>query len=85
MIIWTTTPWTLPSNQAVCLNPDLEYALLKGDFGRGPEYMVIAEALVEDAMQRYQCESFDRVGSATGQSLENLLLQHPFTMTDKCQ
>ena len=32
-VIWTTTPWTLPANQAVALHPDLEYVLVKGKFG----------------------------------------------------
>ena len=43
VIIWTTTPWTLPANQAVCLHPDIDYAFVKV----GDEVFVIAEKLVE--------------------------------------
>lgn len=43
MLIWTTTPWTLPANQAVCLHADIDYAfVLVGD-----ELLVMAEKLVE--------------------------------------
>ena len=73
LVIWTTTPWTLPANQAVCLHPELEYVLLQC----GDERLVLAEALYESALERYQL-SGDIIARFKGVALENLQLQHPF-------
>ena len=78
VVIWTTTPWTLPANQAVSLGPDIDYALVQVNLGAGDERLVIAESLIEDAMKRYAIETFAIVGRATGSQLEHKLLQHPF-------
>ncbi len=78
VVIWTTTPWTLPANQAVSLGPDIDYALVQVNLGTGDERLLIAESLIEDAMKRYGIESFSIVGRAKGSQLENKLLQHPF-------
>ena len=74
VVIWTTTPWTLPANQAVSLHPELEYSLLKVK----QEYLLIASDLVESCCQRYAIEQYTVVGACLGQALENTLLQHPF-------
>jgi len=78
VIIWTTTPWTLPSNQAVSLGGDLDYVLVQLDLGQGAERILLAEALVEDAMKRYGVEEYSIVGRCQGQALEKCELQHPF-------
>lgn len=78
IVIWTTTPWTLPSNQAVCLHAELEYALVQCELDQGSELLVLATEMVAGIMSRYQCEQFEIIGSATGAALENQLLQHPF-------
>lgn len=78
VVIWTTTPWTLPSNQAVSLNAELDYVLVQLDLGLGQERILLAEGLVEDAMQRYGVESYTVVGRCQGSALEKALLQHPF-------
>lgn len=78
VVIWTTTPWTLPSNQAVCLHAELEYALVQCELDQGSELLVLATEMVAGIMSRYQCEQFEIIGSATGAALENQLLQHPF-------
>ena len=75
LVIWTTTPWTLPANQAVSLHPELHYALVEVE---SREYLVMAEALVESAMQRYGIEDYRIVASCAGAALENSALQHPF-------
>ena len=77
IVIWTTTPWTIPSNQAVSLNANLEYALVQCDVGAGSELLIMADALVDENMQRYGIESFEVLGRCLGQSLENSLLIHP--------
>ncbi len=78
MVIWTTTPWTLPANQAVALNPSLEYAVAAFDGKHGKERMVVAEAMLKDVMDRYDVEHYHVVGYAKGEAFEGLKLQHPF-------
>lgn len=77
VVIWTTTPWTIPSNQAVSLNATLEYALVSCDAGAGTELLIMADALVAQNMQRYGIEQFEVVARCAGQALENQLLTHP--------
>lgn len=72
--IWTTTPWTLPANQAVALNPFLEYVLVQVQ----GEKIVVAKDLLESIMQRYGIEKYAELGQVRGEQLEGLLLQHPF-------
>jgi isoleucyl-tRNA synthetase len=71
--IWTTTPWTLPANQAVSVHPEFDYVLLQA----ADECLVLAEDLYESALERYEIEA-TVVGRFKGVVLENLLLQHPF-------
>jgi len=78
VVIWTTTPWTLPANEAVCLNPNLDYVLVECSGNKGTERLLIAEALWKDAMGRYGFEEHRVVAYCTGQALENTKLQHPF-------
>jgi isoleucyl-tRNA synthetase len=78
VVIWTTTPWTLPSNQAVSLNAELGYALVRCDVGQGEELMLLAADMVEDIMSRYQASSHKVLATAKGQAFERQLLQHPF-------
>ncbi|GGK83568.1 isoleucine--tRNA ligase [Amphritea balenae] len=78
VVIWTTTPWTLPSSQAVSLNAELDYVLVQCDTGTGVERLLLVEALVEDAMQRYGVEDYSIVGRCKGAALENQQVQHPF-------
>ena len=78
VVIWTTTPWTLPSNQAVCLHAELAYTLVRCDLGNGSELMLLASDMVDSVMARYGCENFERLAETGGQNLEKLLVQHPF-------
>jgi len=78
MVIWTTTPWTLPANEAVALNPELDYALLECVGEHGTERLVLAEALLKDAMARYAFTQHRVVAYCQGSALEGLKLQHPF-------
>ena len=78
VVIWTTTPWTLPANRAVSVNPELDYALVQADLGRGDERLLFAEALLKDAMLRYGCEQYQVVAYCKGSDLEHLKLAHPF-------
>ncbi|MDE2088685.1 MAG: isoleucine--tRNA ligase [Gammaproteobacteria bacterium] len=78
MVIWTTTPWTLPANRAVALNPALDYVVVQCEAGRGPERLVLADALLKDAMLRYGIEDYRVVAYCRGADLEGLKLAHPF-------
>ena len=77
-VIWTTTPWTLPANMAVSLHPDFEYVLVKAETPIGSFNLLLADALHEDALERYEAEKFSIIGRCTGSALEHQLLQHPF-------
>ena len=78
VVIWTTTAWTLPANRAVSLNPELEYAVVQADAGHGTERLLIAEALLKDAMLRYGCDHYKVVAYCKGGDLEGIKLAHPF-------
>jgi isoleucyl-tRNA synthetase len=78
-VIWTTTPWTLPANQAVSVHPALQYDLIKTEIG----YLILAFDLAADCLKRYQLGgSNDRgdgiAATCYGSALEGLPLQHPF-------
>jgi isoleucyl-tRNA synthetase len=78
-VIWTTTPWTLPANQAVCVHPELQYDLIRTEKG----YLILAYDLATQCLARYQLGgSNDRgdgmAATCKGSALEGLLLQHPF-------
>jgi isoleucyl-tRNA synthetase len=72
--IWTTTPWTLPANQAVALHPELPYVLVE----TAGERLLLAEALLESCLRRYQITDYKIQVQCTGKALEGLKLQHPF-------
>jgi len=75
VVIWTTTPWTLPANEAVSLHPELNYVLVQA----GDKQLVLAEDLMESALDRYELAQEHQVlARFTGQVLELLSLNHPF-------
>ncbi|MBN8778061.1 isoleucine--tRNA ligase [Thiobacillus sp.] len=75
IVIWTTTPWTLPANQAVALHPDFQYALVRTAKG----LLILAESLREAALTRYGlADGAEAIAHTTGQALEGVLLWHPF-------
>ena len=71
-VIWTTTPWTIPSNVAVCINKSIEYVLAKN----GNEHFVIAKDLLEACSTRWELE-LEQVGLVLGKDLENIKMNHP--------
>ena len=76
--IWTTTPWTLPANEAVCLNGELDYVLVSGDVQGRAVNLVLARDLADNVIARIGMENVSRLGSASGAALEHLKLRHPF-------
>jgi len=74
LVIWTTTPWTLPANEAVSLHAELDYVLIEV----GSQQLVLAADLVDDCLARYEITEKPKVlASFTGVELEGLLLDHP--------
>lgn len=78
IVIWTTTPWTLPANRAVAVNEGLEYSLVQIDTENGKQRLVIASELLKDAMDRYGVNHFHALGYCQGSELELLQVNHPF-------
>lgn len=74
VVIWTTTPWTLPANQAVSVNPELDYVVVQ----TGDERLIVAEALLESVAKRCALKEAKIVSKIKGQKLEHLQLRHPF-------
>ncbi|RZG48481.1 isoleucine--tRNA ligase [Acinetobacter wuhouensis] len=77
IVIWTTTPWTLPANQAVALHAEIEYQLVEVQTERGTQNLILAKDLVESACERYKLENPKVLADFVGAKLENLKLQHP--------
>ena len=71
--IWTTTPWTLPANQAVSLNPAYDYVVVQ----TSDERLLLAEALYESSLERYGMTG-EVIARCKGEDVEGLFLQHPF-------
>ena len=78
VIIWTTTPWTLPANQAVALHPEMAYHLVEIRDAGKTSYMVLAAELESVCMERYGYSDYVSIASFKGRDLEGLLLHHPF-------
>jgi isoleucyl-tRNA synthetase len=76
--IWTTTPWTLPANQAVALHPQIDYALVEFDLGDGRERLIVASERVEPLMRTLGVGAWTTLAEVKGEALEHLQLHHPF-------
>ena len=78
VLIWTTTPWTLPANLAVALNGAVEYVLVQVDSDQGAERLLLAEELLAAALKRYGIDRYTVVARGKGDALDRQLLRHPF-------
>lgn len=78
MLIWTTTPWTLPANVAVALSPRLPYV----GVNTGEEILVMAEPLVERVMAENDIVGYSVSDSFTGEEMEGLFCKHPWADRD---
>jgi len=72
VVIWTTTPWTIPANQALNMHPDLTYALVDV----GDRYLILGEGLVEESLKRYGLTG-SVVATAKGALFEGVRFKHP--------
>lgn len=72
-VIWTTTPWTIPSNLAIALNPNYKYVLVRA----GQELWILAEALLETMMKEIKIDDYEIVGDISPAELEKKKFKHP--------
>ncbi|MDH4165176.1 MAG: isoleucine--tRNA ligase [Gammaproteobacteria bacterium] len=78
IVIWTTTPWTLPANQAVAVHAEFDYSLLAVDAGAGEELLIVAAELAASVLQRAGVTVSRELARVKGAALEHLRLRHPF-------
>ena len=82
LVIWTTTPWTLPANEAVALRSDIRYALVQIErsaaSGATREWLVLADELRTACLTRYGATEIQVLARFDGAALEKLALAHPF-------
>ncbi|HED4470238.1 TPA: isoleucine--tRNA ligase [Pasteurella multocida] len=73
-VIWTTTPWTIPSNRAIAIHENLDYQLVQFN----DERVILAKDLVEEVAKAVGVEQVVVLGESKGKDLEWLRFQHPF-------
>ncbi|HUL28973.1 MAG TPA: isoleucine--tRNA ligase [Thermodesulfobacteriota bacterium] len=78
VIIWTTTPWTIPANLAIALHPDFPY--VAADVGG--EVYIVAEGLLEEVMRKFGIKNYRVLEKFSGKKLERLKCRHPFLDRD---
>ena len=74
VVIWTTTPWTLPANLAVAVHPNIEYSAIKSNQGT----LIVATPLLEQVVNECKLEDVETVGTFLGSQLDKLEARHPF-------
>jgi isoleucyl-tRNA synthetase len=80
MMVWTTTPWTLPANVALAVHPEFEYAAVQS----GDHVFVLARELVEQVMAEIGRRDWRVLGTAPGRQLNGLVAFHPFMASEAC-
>ena len=74
VVIWTTTPWTLPGNSGITIGADFEYSIVD----TGKEKLILATELVEKVMKLVEIEDYKEIKKFKGAELEGILCKHPF-------
>jgi len=78
VVIWTTTPWTLPANQAVALRDDFRYVLVEAERAGERSRLILAAELLDSCLKRFGMSRLSVLAEAAGRDLEGLKLQHPY-------
>jgi len=78
VVIWTTTPWTIPGNYAIAFNPDFKYSLIK----TGQGYLILASDLVGEVMKKVQIGSYRVLDEKAGHLFEGIKCRHPLLERD---
>ncbi len=80
IVIWTTTPWTIPANKALAFNESLEYAILEisdeGDFKN--RKIVIADALLDSVIKECELKNYKKIHKFKGKEFNKTICSHPF-------
>ncbi len=85
VLIWTTTPWTLPANVAVAFHPQYEYAWVKvspADSSLEEEILIVAKELVSNLMEKFGVENYDILKVSPGKDFAGIVCSHPFMERD---
>ncbi|OUJ19107.1 Isoleucyl-tRNA synthetase [Methanonatronarchaeum thermophilum] len=77
IVIWTTTPWTIPSNLAVAVNPDYEYSVVKAYRDGDSEELIVSSELVENVLKEGRYEDYEVLETFEGSELEGLKYEFP--------
>ena len=84
VVIWTTTPWTIPGNRAICFSPRISYGLYEvtaaeNDFGPRPgEKLIFADALAEESFAKAKLD-YSRLRDVSGDELRHITCAHPLS------
>lgn len=78
-LIWTTTPWTLPANQAICFNPSLQYSIVR--MNDGADYYIVATELIPKLKETLESIEFVEVATLNASDLEYCTYFHPIDRT----
>jgi isoleucyl-tRNA synthetase len=81
ILIWTTTPWTLPGNLAIAVHPDYTYVLVKGNLPQG-EAWILAENLAPGVLKKLGVTQYEIIAKTKGSQLDDLAARHPFLDRD---
>lgn len=76
IVIWTTTPWTIPSNQALNVGPEVSYSLVQVERDGQPQLLILGSELVESVLQRYKLEG-TVIATTVGEKLAGIQFKHP--------
>ena len=74
-VIWTTTPWTLPGNTGITINPEFKYSIVETENG---EKLIMASELVDKVMKIAEIKNYKKVQEFDGKDLDGILCKHPF-------
>jgi isoleucyl-tRNA synthetase len=81
VVIWTTTPWTIPSNQALNVHPEFDYALVRSERNGAPLLLILASELVESCLHRYGLQG-EIIATCKGEALDMIKFRHPLAPAD---
>ena len=78
LVIWTTTPWTLPGNMAITISDKYDYALVKVKKDGKEENYIVMDEMVEDLMKTFGIEEYEKVKTIKNEELSGVEYKHPF-------
>ncbi len=76
VLVWTTTPWTLPANLAIAVHPRFDYALVRFEQGKKLRHVILADGLVEEVASKVGIAGLERLGTVRGEQLQGRRYRH---------